>query len=139
MCHGTVINRVVWANTARTGAQIVYSLESAKPRYSCIEGWTGGGEGNIANNPLFLDADGPDNDTKTYADDHYHLRPPARPSESARRKKTTHTRRVAGSQPPDVTGGPRNPFPQYLPDKVRPDRSEVPNGHGADSPASKTS
>lgn len=75
MCHGTVINSIIWGNTTGAGAQIVYSLQSARPRYCCIEGWTGGGEGNIIKNPRFVDADGLDNNSKTYADNDHHLRP----------------------------------------------------------------
>ena len=39
--------------------------------YSCVQGWTGGwgGVGNIATNPLFVDADGPDNSPGSADDD----------------------------------------------------------------------
>jgi len=74
-CNGIIRNCIVWANTAKSGAQILYSLDLARPRYCCIEGWRGGGQGNIADNPLFVDPDGPDNESTTYAHNHYHLRP----------------------------------------------------------------
>jgi len=69
-CRGIIVNCIVWGN--RGFGQLSDSSEAS---YSCIEGWTAGGEGNIADNPLFVDPDGPDGDIKTYADNDYHLRP----------------------------------------------------------------
>jgi predicted outer membrane repeat protein len=51
-CEGLIRNCIVWGNTARTNPQVD---ESSIPSYSCIEGWTGGGEGNTAWDPRFLD------------------------------------------------------------------------------------
>lgn len=69
-CSGIVTNCIVWGNSAPAGDQI---LNSALPTYCCIQDWTGGGEGTIALNPQFLDADGADNDPATYEDNDYHL------------------------------------------------------------------
>ncbi|MCG8405064.1 MAG: hypothetical protein MI923_07705 [Phycisphaerales bacterium] len=43
--------------------------------YSCVQGWTGdlGGAGNLGDDPMFVDADGPDNIIGT-EDDNLHLR-----------------------------------------------------------------
>jgi hypothetical protein len=43
--------------------------------YSCVEGWTGdmGGIGNIGDAPVFVDADGPDDDPNTWEDNDYRL------------------------------------------------------------------
>jgi hypothetical protein len=45
------------------------------PTYCCIQDWAGGGEGNIARNPAFVDPDGPDDDPNTYEDNDYRLLP----------------------------------------------------------------
>ncbi|MDP2897017.1 MAG: right-handed parallel beta-helix repeat-containing protein, partial [bacterium] len=44
-----VRNCILWGNA---GSQV-----SGSPRYCCIEGWTAGGEGNIAQSPRFVDAE----------------------------------------------------------------------------------
>ncbi len=53
-CKGTVRNCIIWGNTAA----ISYPQISGQnqPTYSCIEGWTSGGEGNTAHYPYFVDA-----------------------------------------------------------------------------------
>jgi len=43
------------------------------PTYSCIQDWSGGGEGNTALDPQFVDPDGPDNDPQTFAGNNYRL------------------------------------------------------------------
>jgi hypothetical protein len=49
---GTIQNCILWGNMCtREGAQVY----QASPTYSCIEGWTGGGPGNISANPVFAD------------------------------------------------------------------------------------
>ena len=48
-CQGTILNCIVWGN--RGGSQL---SGCSIPAYSCIEGWTGGGEGNISYYPHFL-------------------------------------------------------------------------------------
>lgn len=69
-CKGTIRNCIIWANTGTDREQV---YESSAPTYSCIEDWTGGGEGNIADDPRFVDRDGPDDNRRTYADNDYRL------------------------------------------------------------------
>jgi len=69
-CNGTIINCIVWGNTAPEGAQL---YDSSEPSYSCIEGWIGAGEGNISEDPQFVDPDGRDDDPETYEDNDYRL------------------------------------------------------------------
>jgi len=71
-CEATIVNCIIWGNTAPEGAQL---YDSSEPAYCCIEAWTGGGEGNISEDPRFVDSDGADNDPETYGDNDYHLRP----------------------------------------------------------------
>jgi len=68
-CRGSIHNCIIWANT------IPQLLEGRTPSYSCIEGWPGGGEGNIALDPQFVDFDGPDDNQNTYPDNNYRLKP----------------------------------------------------------------
>ncbi|MDP2898349.1 MAG: right-handed parallel beta-helix repeat-containing protein [bacterium] len=70
-CHKTIRNCIIWGNAAPQGAQL---HGSATPIYCCIEDWSGGGEGNIADNPQFVDADGPDDLPETHEDNDYRLR-----------------------------------------------------------------
>jgi probable HAF family extracellular repeat protein len=49
-CSG-VINNVVWGNSSDTDPQF---YECDTPTYSCIQDWTGGGEGNISSDPMFV-------------------------------------------------------------------------------------
>jgi hypothetical protein len=65
-------NCIVWGNAARSGPQI---HESPLPARCCIQDWTAGGEGNIADDPRLLDPDGPDDDAQTYEDNDYHPAP----------------------------------------------------------------
>ena len=51
---GGVQNGIVWGNQAEYGAQLE---TSAEPTHSCIQDWTGAGEGNIAEEPRFVDAE----------------------------------------------------------------------------------
>ncbi len=46
-----LINCIVWGNSAFEDPQL---HDCAAPRFSCIESWTGGGEGNIAGDPHFV-------------------------------------------------------------------------------------
>lgn len=61
-----VNNAIIWGNNAAGStnqtAQIFAGFLVPAIDYSCIQGWTGawGGEGNIGDDPLFLDADGED-------------------------------------------------------------------------------
>jgi len=68
-CSGTIRNCIIWGNSE---AQLSNCTD---PTYCCIQDWKGGGEGNTAENPLFVDSDGPDGDPGTYDDNDYHLRP----------------------------------------------------------------
>jgi hypothetical protein len=63
-----VVNCILWGNTA--GGWLVeakqifdYGNSSTKLYYTCVEGWTGalGGAFNHGDDPLVVDADGPDN------------------------------------------------------------------------------
>ncbi len=67
---GSIQNCILWSNTAPVGEQL---HDSITPNYSSIQDWTGGGEGNTADEPSFLDPDGPDNDPETLDDNNYHL------------------------------------------------------------------
>jgi len=51
-CYAAIRSCIVWGNMGTQSGQISFSRE---PFYSCIEGWTQGGEGNIAQDPLFVD------------------------------------------------------------------------------------
>jgi len=48
-CRGFIVNCIIWGNTQNQ----VY--QSTVPMYSCIQGWSGGGIGNIAYDPKFVD------------------------------------------------------------------------------------
>jgi hypothetical protein len=56
----TVTNCILWGNTAPTGAQIHNESSSPVVTYSDVQGGHSG-TGNIDADPLFVDADGPDN------------------------------------------------------------------------------
>ena len=71
-CTGTIANCIIWDNSAPGDAQL---RSSSEPTHSCIQGWPGGGEGNIWTDPQFVDADGPDDDHETYEDNDYRLSP----------------------------------------------------------------
>ncbi|MHC4508192.1 MAG: WD40 domain-containing protein [Planctomycetota bacterium] len=71
-CSSTLTNCILWSNTDRGD-----SLESAQIHgertvidHCCIQGWTGklGGTGNFADNPLFVDPNGPDSQIGTVDD-----------------------------------------------------------------------
>jgi len=51
---GAIRNNIVWGNNPPGLPQVT---ESVAPTYCCIQGWTGGGVGNIALDPEFADAD----------------------------------------------------------------------------------
>jgi len=65
-----VRNCIIWDNVAQFDYQL---SEGTEVTYSCIQDWTGGGEGNIAEAPLFLDPDGADNNPDTHDDNNYRL------------------------------------------------------------------
>ncbi len=71
-----VTNSIAWGNAAGLGTpeeqqiQVIAGAGDLDIDYSDVQGWTGafGGVGNIGSNPLFVDADGPDNDPGTVDD-----------------------------------------------------------------------
>ncbi len=67
-CFGRIENCIIWGNT-----EPVFHLCPAPVSFSCIQDWTDGGEGNIAEDPRFVDADGPDDDAATWEDNDYRL------------------------------------------------------------------
>jgi hypothetical protein len=69
-CSGIITNCIVWGNATPDGTQL---YDSSVPVYSCIQNWTGGAEGNISQDPKFVDFDGADDTSLTYADNDYHL------------------------------------------------------------------
>ncbi|MDP2895799.1 MAG: choice-of-anchor Q domain-containing protein [bacterium] len=71
-CLGVILNCTIWGNRAYYDgtAQLFFSSE---PTYSCIQDW-GGGEGNISEDPKFVDPDGPDDNPETWEDNDYRLR-----------------------------------------------------------------
>ena len=71
----SVINCVMWGDSAGSGSEIYASSSSPTVSYSVIEGgWAGSGANNIDNDPFFIDADGVD-DTVGTADDDLYLDP----------------------------------------------------------------
>lgn len=70
-CSGTVRNCIIWANTASGEGDQVRG--GSAPIFSCIQDWGAGGEGNIVEDPEFVDADGLDDDPETYLDNSYRL------------------------------------------------------------------
>lgn len=66
-CKGTIANSIIWGSA---GDQIG---DSSTPSHSCIQDWTGGGDGNITSDPRFVDPNGPDDDWTTYEDNDYRL------------------------------------------------------------------
>ena len=63
-CPETIRNCIIWGNEATEGPQV---YNSSGPTYSCIEGWTGGGLGNISYYPYFVDAQGGDYHLRSYS------------------------------------------------------------------------
>jgi pectin methylesterase-like acyl-CoA thioesterase len=56
-CDGTITNCIIWNNDSGSTDQLE---SSSTPTYSCIQDWTGGGIGNITDDPLFVDSSDPD-------------------------------------------------------------------------------
>jgi len=69
-CCGVIRNCIIWRNAAPSLPQL---LDCTEPGYSCIDGWSGGGERNIDDDPQFVDPDGSDNNINTYEDNDYRL------------------------------------------------------------------
>jgi hypothetical protein len=70
-CDAVVLNCIVWGNESYLNSQRLGC--SRTPTYSCIQDWTRGGQGNIALEPRFADADGPDDYPRTWEDNDYRL------------------------------------------------------------------
>jgi len=66
-------NCILWGNIARSGTGESVQIRGGTPiiDYCCIQSWSGGlgGIGNISGDPMFIDADGPDNIVGTEDDD----------------------------------------------------------------------
>ncbi|MDP2896900.1 MAG: right-handed parallel beta-helix repeat-containing protein [bacterium] len=59
--RSVIHNCIVWANKAPIGPQFhIPYLPWTEPTYSLIQDWTGGGEGNIAEEPRFVNAENGD-------------------------------------------------------------------------------
>ena len=76
--YPTLVNCIFWDNRDGSGtgqSSQIRSDDAPTVDYSCIMNWTGGwgGTGNIGDDPVFADADGPDNDPNTWEDNDYHL------------------------------------------------------------------
>ena len=68
--NSTITSCILWGNTAPLGSQIFCGCSNVT--YSCVQGgWPG--EGNIEDDPNFVDPDGSDDDPNTWADNDYHL------------------------------------------------------------------
>ena len=65
---GPITNCIIWGNQADLQLWV-----TSIPTYSCIQDGSGGGEGNIAADPVFADPDGPDDDPNTWEDNDYHI------------------------------------------------------------------
>jgi hypothetical protein len=76
LCFGTVTNCIIWGNKASPGLgpQIWESTGHTTLTHCCVQDWTGGGDGVITSDPQFVDADGPDNNPDTFADNDYRLK-----------------------------------------------------------------
>ena len=74
LCSSNLIikNCIIWGNTSTLSEPQLYA--SSTPTYSCIQSWSGGGEGNTTSDPGFVDADGPDNDPLGWRDNNYRLK-----------------------------------------------------------------
>jgi hypothetical protein len=73
--RAVVTNCIIWGNTPAENQIEVGTQPLSAPEvvYSCIQGWTQGGEGNFSADPMFLDPEGPDDDPQTYQDNDYRL------------------------------------------------------------------
>ncbi len=69
-CMGTIANCIIRGFAGDSAQQIG---ESSTPVSSCIQNWTGDGDGNIATDPRFVDPNGPDDIWTTYEDNDYRL------------------------------------------------------------------
>ncbi|MDP2895186.1 MAG: right-handed parallel beta-helix repeat-containing protein [bacterium] len=63
-CEATVVNCIIWGNIADQDPQMFHTSE---PTYSCIQDWTGTGEGNITAHPYFVHAEAGDYRLRTWS------------------------------------------------------------------------
>ena len=63
-CTGTIINCIIWQNTADQETQL---YESSTTSYGCIQDWTGGGTGNISDDPQLVDPEAGDFHLRSYS------------------------------------------------------------------------
>jgi len=67
----TLVNCILWGNSDQGGSDESAQILDESPliNYCCVQGWTGslGGEGNIGDDPLFVDAAGPDDNLRLSA------------------------------------------------------------------------
>ncbi|MCP4248605.1 MAG: hypothetical protein GY778_16280 [bacterium] len=75
-----IANSILWGNSDNSGtgeaAQLLVSSGAVVVDYTCVEGWTGGlgGTGNLGDDPMLADPNGPDGWVGT-VDDDLHLLP----------------------------------------------------------------
>jgi len=69
VCNGEVINCILWANSDDGGMDESAQIHGGTSvvTYSCIQGWTSGGTGNISADPHFVDSDNGDYHLKSEA------------------------------------------------------------------------
>ena len=77
-CSSTLTNCILWSNTDRDGSSESAQVHGERTvvNHCHIQGWTGklGGTGNLGDDPLFIDFDGPDDLIGT-EDDNLRLKP----------------------------------------------------------------
>jgi hypothetical protein len=66
-CYGIIRNCIIWSNWANEAGGYDQVLGSSTPSFSCIQGWTGGGQGNIGTDPCFADPNNGDYHLKSQA------------------------------------------------------------------------
>lgn len=59
-CTGTIENNILWGNRDSFGLNSIDTATCDAPAYCCIEGWSGGGLGNINLDPRFVNPAGGD-------------------------------------------------------------------------------
>jgi hypothetical protein len=69
-CDGMIVNCIMWGNMAPEDEQLDHCSD---PSYCCIQGWSGAGEHNTTDPPLFANPLGGDGDPDTYDDNDYHV------------------------------------------------------------------
>jgi hypothetical protein len=57
-CHGLIMDCIIWGNSREGSGDQLYG--SNTPAFGCIQNWSGGGKGNISEDPLFVNAEAGD-------------------------------------------------------------------------------